>query len=53
MNEQQAPLAEGTRGMKLCRADRMLTRGMTGSHSGLLSAAGGRVLGRMGAGTRC
>jgi hypothetical protein len=46
VNEQQAPLANGTRGMKLSRAGRRLTRVMTGSHSRLLSAAGGRVLGR-------
>ncbi len=48
MNEQQAPLANGPRGMKLSRAGRMLTLVMTGSHGRLLAAAGGRVLGRMG-----
>jgi hypothetical protein len=31
VNEQQAPLANGPRGMKLSRAGRMLTRVMTGS----------------------
>jgi hypothetical protein len=41
MNEQPAPLANGSRGMKLSRAGRRLTPVMTGAHSRLLSAAGG------------
>src|SRR5260221_3527874 len=48
VNEKQTPLANGSRGMKLSRAGRRLTRVLTGTHSRLLSAAGGRVLGRMG-----
>jgi deazaflavin-dependent oxidoreductase (nitroreductase family) len=48
MSEQHAPLADGSRGMKLSRAGRRLTRVLTGTHRSLLAAAGGRVLGRMG-----
>jgi deazaflavin-dependent oxidoreductase (nitroreductase family) len=48
MNEQQAPLANGSRGMKLSSAARKLTRVLTGTHRGLLVASSGRVLGRMG-----
>jgi deazaflavin-dependent oxidoreductase (nitroreductase family) len=48
VNEQKAPLANGSRGMKPSRTGRALTRMLTGTHRRLLSAAGGRVLGRMG-----
>jgi deazaflavin-dependent oxidoreductase (nitroreductase family) len=48
MNEQQAPLANGNRGMKLSRTGRRLTRVLTGTHRRLLAAASGRVLGQMG-----
>jgi hypothetical protein len=52
MNEQQAPLANGSRGMKLSPAGHRLTRVLTSTHRRLLAAAGGRVLGAW-AGTRC
>jgi deazaflavin-dependent oxidoreductase (nitroreductase family) len=48
MNEMPAPLANGSRGMKLSRAGRRLTRVLTGTHRRLLVVGGGRVLGRMG-----
>jgi len=48
MNEQQAPPANGSRGMKLSPAGRRLTRVLTGTHRRLLAASGGRILGRMG-----
>jgi F420H(2)-dependent quinone reductase len=48
MNEQRAPLADGSRGMKLSRTGRRLTRVLTGTHHRLLAVSGGRVLGRIG-----
>jgi deazaflavin-dependent oxidoreductase (nitroreductase family) len=48
MNDQQAPLANGSRGKKLSPAGRSLTRVLTGTHRRLLAASGSRVLGRMG-----